>query len=221
MNSVDPKENRRRMEAGELYFAFTPDLLADRKRCTVATQRFNNAGADISRRCLVEMWKDIINDTSPLPSEAPSPEEDDALLSTWPWIDGPITKLDYGYNVKLGEGVYVNSGSTWIDTCTIEIGARTLIGPNCSFYSGTHPLDPFLRNGTNGPEAGKPIKIGEDCWFGGNCIVLPGVTIGRGVTVGAGSVVTKDVPDFVVVVGNPARVLKKIETALDGEGRYD
>lgn len=96
------------------------------------------------------------------------------------------------------------------------MGARTLIGPSCSFYSGTHPLDPFLRNGTNGPEAGKPIKIGQDCWFGGNCIVLPGVTIGRGVTVGAGSVVTKDVPDFVVVVGNPARILKKIELNREG-----
>lgn len=109
--------------------------------------------------------------------------------------------------------MYINSGSTWIDTCTIEIGARTLVGPNCSFYSGNHPLDPFLRNGTNGPEGGKPIKIGEDCWLGGNVIVLPGVTIGRGVTVGAGSVVTKDVPDFVVVAGNPARVLRKIEAS--------
>lgn len=114
---------------------------------------------------------------------------------------------------RLGKGVYVNSCSTWIDTCTIDIGARTLIGPNCSFYSGNHPLDPFLRNGTRGPEAGKPIKIGEDCWLGGNVVVLPGVTIGRGVTVGAGSVVTKDVPDFVVVAGNPARVLRKLEVS--------
>jgi acetyltransferase-like isoleucine patch superfamily enzyme len=104
----------------------------------------------------------------------------------------------------------VNSGSTWIDSCTIEVGARTLIAPNCSFYSGRHPLDPFVRNGTKGPEDGAPIKIGEDCWIGGNSIILPGVTIGKGVTVGAGSVVTKDVPDFVVVVGNPARILKKI-----------
>ena len=127
-----------------------------------------------------------------------------------------VSKIGSYTRSRLGEGVYVNSGSTWIDTCTIEVGARTLIGPNCSFYSGTHPLDPFLRNGTSGPEGGKPIKIGEDCWFGGNCIVLPGVTIGRGVTVGAGSVVTKDVPDFVVVVGNPARILKKIEVNHEG-----
>lgn len=66
--------------------------------------------------------------------------------------------------------------------------------------------------GTQGPEYGKPIKIGADCWFGGNCIVLPGVTIGKGAVVGAGSVVTRDVPDFAVVAGNPARVLKQVPT---------
>lgn len=108
--------------------------------------------------------------------------------------------------------MYVNSNSVWLDTCTISVGARTLIGPNCCFFSATHPVDPFVRNGTLGPESGKPITVGEDCWIGGNVIVLPGVTIGRGATVGAGSVVTKDVPPFVVVVGNPARILKKIDT---------
>jgi len=114
---------------------------------------------------------------------------------------------------RLGKNVFVNFNSVWLDTCTITVGARTLIGPNCSFFSGTHPLDPFLRNGTRGPESGSPIRIGEDCWLGGNVIVLPGVTIGRGVTVGAGSVVTKDVPDFVCVVGNPARILKKVDVS--------
>lgn len=113
---------------------------------------------------------------------------------------------------RLGENVYVNFNSVWLDTCLIEVGDRTLIGPNCSFYSATHPLDPFLRMGTQGPEYGKPIRIGPDCWFGGNCIVLPGVTIGKGVVVGAGSVVTRDVPDFSVVAGNPARVLRQVPT---------
>lgn len=136
------------------------------------------------------------------------------LLVDYPWVDGPI-KMDYGSNVKLGKGVYVNSNSTWIDTCTITIGARTMIGPNCSFYSGTHPTDPFVRNGLRGPEMGKPIVVGEDCWLGGNCVVLPGVTIGRGVTIGAGSVVTKDVPDFVVVVGNPARIVKRLHVGQE------
>jgi len=107
--------------------------------------------------------------------------------------------------------VYINSNCTFIDSLPITIGARTLVGPNCSFFSGAHPLDPFLRNGLAGPESGAVINIGEDCWLGGNVIVLPGVSIGRGVTVGAGSVVTKDVPEFHVVAGNPARVIRKIE----------
>lgn len=88
-----------------------------------------------------------------------------------------------------------------------------MVGPNCSFYSGTHPLDPTVRNGTRGPESGKPITIGEDCWLGGNVIVLPGVTIGKGSTVGAGSVVTKDVEPYTCVAGNPARFIRKIEVA--------
>lgn len=73
----------------------------------------------------------------------------------------------------------------------MSIGARTLFAPNVSLYSGTHPLDPDLRNGTKGPETGKEIHIGEDVWIGGNVTILPGVTIGNGSTVGAGSVVTK------------------------------
>lgn len=100
-------------------------------------------------------------------------------------------RIDYGFNVKLGTGVYINSGFTAIDTCVVSIGARTLLGPNVSLFSGTHPLDPALRNGTKGPETGKEIHIGEDCWLAGNVTVLPGVTIGKGATIGAGSVVTK------------------------------
>ncbi|KAF3810753.1 putative maltose O-acetyltransferase [Colletotrichum gloeosporioides] len=216
IRTIDREENRRRMKNGELYHAFTPDLIADRKRCQAACTRFNNAG-DVSRRTLVGMWKDINGDTIPLPPPRARRDEDDAILEDWPWVDAPI-KMDYGYNVKFGQNVYVNSNSTWIDTCTITVGSRTLIGPNCSFYSGTHPLDPTLRNGTRGPESGKPITIGDDCWIGGNVIVLPGVTIGKGVTVGAGSVVTKDVPEHVVVVGNPARVVKEITPSQPTNG---
>lgn len=176
-----------------------------------------------------------------MPPKAATEEEDDALLEDYPWVEGPL-KTDYGYNIKyiplpllprttqipptqnplltphrLGKNVFVNSNSTWIDTCPITIGARTLIGPNCSFYSGTHPLDHRVRNGTRGPESGKPIHVGEDCWFGGGVTVLPGVTIGKGAVIGAGSVVTKDVPEGVVVAGNPARVLRKtIEETENG-----
>ncbi|KAK3367994.1 galactoside O-acetyltransferase [Podospora didyma] len=212
LRSIDPVENRRRMLAGELYYSFTPDLVADRRRCKVAGLEYSthSISGDVPRRKLVELWNAVVRDTTPLPPVAATPEEDEDLFVDAPWVDGPF-KADYGFNLKFGPNVYVNFNSTWLDTCTITVGARTLIGPNCSFFAATHPIDPAVRNGTRGPEGGKPIVVGEDCWFGGNCIVLPGVTIGRGVTVGAGSVVTKDVPDYVVVVGNPAKVIRKIE----------
>lgn len=132
----------------------------------------------------------IANDSRPLPPPASTPAEDDELFTDDPWVVAPI-HADYGCNVKLGIGAFVNFNATFVDTCPISIGARTLVGPNCSFFSGTHPLDPAVRMGTTGPELGKPIEIGEDCWFGGNVIVLPGITIGRGCSIGAGSVVTK------------------------------
>lgn len=143
-----------------------------------------------SRPSLIDLTYSIINDTRPLPPKAASQEEDDKLFENDPWVCQPI-HTDYGINIMLGEGVFVNWNSTFVDTCPIRIGARTLIGPNCSFYSGSHPLDPAIRNGLEGPEHGQDINIGEDCWLGGNVIVLPGVTIGKGCTVGAGSVVTK------------------------------
>lgn len=118
------------------------------------------------------------------------PVADEDLFRNEPWVEAPV-KIDYGFNIKLGEGVFINFNCVFIDTCPITIGARTMFGPNVSLFSGTHPLDPAVRNGTEGPELGKPIHIGEDCWLGGNVIVLAGVTIGKGATIGAGSVVTK------------------------------
>jgi len=99
--------------------------------------------------------------------------------------------IDYGSNLRLAPGVYINFNCTVLDTCLVTIGARTLVGPNVSFFSGTHPLDPAVRNGTAGPEGGAEIHVEQDVRIGGNVVILPGVRIGKGATVGAGSVVTK------------------------------
>lgn len=98
---------------------------------------------------------------------------------------------------------------------SVSIGARTMLGPNVQIYAATHPLLPEARRGTQGREYAKPIKIGADCWIGGATVICPGVTIGDGVTVGAGSIVTKDVGDRCVVVGNPARVIKVLPPATE------
>ncbi|KAL4764954.1 sugar O-acetyltransferase [Aspergillus foveolatus] len=227
-----PESEKEKMLRGELFRAFTPELTAERTRCRHACTRFNTAG-EVSRRRLIELYKDILQDTTPLPPAKEDPAEDDAILEKEPWIEPPI-RVDYGYNVKLGQGVFINYDCVIIDTRLVTIGARTLLGPKVSLYSGTHPLDPDLRNGTSGPESGKEIHIGEDSWLAGNVTVLPGVTIGDGAVIGAGSVVTKvrmlaldrlpvrvgesvltdapqDVPAYHLAVGNPARIVRKIE----------
>jgi acetyltransferase-like isoleucine patch superfamily enzyme len=95
-------------------------------------------------------------------------------------------------------------------SCIVSFGDRTMVGANCSFYTPGHPISPEERNGGAGPEWGKEIIVGDDCWIGGSVVIVGPCHIGNGVTIGAGSVVTKDIPDRCVAVGNPARVVKKI-----------
>ena len=125
-----------------------------------------------------------------MPPQKSDQDEDDVQFDMDPWIEPPI-HVDYGTNVRLAFQVYLNFNCTILDTCLVSIGSCTLVGPNVSFYSGTHPLDPAVRNGTTGPELGKEIHVEDDCWIGGNVVILPGVRIGKGSTIGAGSVVTK------------------------------
>ncbi|CAI9626166.1 maltose o-acetyltransferas-like protein [Alternaria burnsii] len=212
---MEISENKQRMARGELYHAFTPELTAERARSRQACTRYNNA-VDVSRRKLTELFRDIIQDKTPLPPMASSEDEDAKLFENDPWVEPPVI-MDYGYNVRLGNNVFINFNAVFLDTCLTTVGSRTLVGPNVHFYSATHPLDPAVRNGTRGPEMGKEIHIGEDCWIGGNVCILPGVVIGKGSVVGAGSVVTKSVPDFTVVAGNPAKFIRKIETEMDAE----
>ena len=115
---------------------------------------------------------------------------------------------DYGYNIEIGENFYANHNLIILDGNKVKFGDNVFIAPNCAFYTAGHPLDAKRRN--QGLEYAKPIKVGSNVWFGGNVIVLPGVTIGDDCVIGAGSIVNKDIPSNVVAVGNPCKVIKKI-----------
>jgi maltose O-acetyltransferase len=115
--------------------------------------------------------------------------------------------MDYGYNIHIGDNFYANHNLTILDICETRIGSNVFIGPNVLITGATHPLDPIARRET---ESGLPITIGNDVWIGGNVVILPGVTIGDNSTIGAGAVVTKDIPNNSVAVGNPARVIKTV-----------
>lgn len=117
-------------------------------------------------------------------------------------IRAPIF-VDYGYNLFVGDGVFMNFGCVFLDVCRIGIGAGTQIGPGVHFYAADHPRDPTSR--AAGIEFGRPIIVGKNVWIGGNAVIMPGVTIGDDAIVGAGSVVTRDVQEGATVVGNPAK----------------
>ncbi|HIY92871.1 sugar O-acetyltransferase [Companilactobacillus sp. HBUAS56275] len=117
-------------------------------------------------------------------------------------------------NVHVGKNVFINFNNNFVDDGEVFIGSDTMIGPNCTFATAVHPISPRLRR--QKLQFNKPIHIGENVWLGGNVTVLPGVSIGENSIVGAGSIVTKDIPANVIAVGNPARVLREI-TEKDDE----
>lgn len=115
---------------------------------------------------------------------------------------------DYGYNIEIGENFYANHNLVILDAAKVKFGDNVFIAPNCGFYTAGHPLDYITRN--KGLEYAKPIEVGNNVWIGGNVVVLPGVKIGNNSVIGAGSVVTKDIPDNCVAYGNPCRPVKEI-----------
>ena len=177
---------REKMLAGEPYRPGDPELVTMRARCQRLMAAYNattvNDG-DVRRPLMAELF---------------------GIAPASCAVRAPIY-LDYGAFVHLGEDVFLNYGCTLLDVCEIRIGDKTQIGPMVQILAADHPRDAASRDA--GLETGKPVTIGRNCWIGGGALVLPGVTVGDDAIIGAGSVVTRDVPDGATVAGNPARPL--------------
>ncbi|CAG5179130.1 uncharacterized protein ALTATR162_LOCUS9048 [Alternaria atra] len=202
LNHVPWCEEYEKMISGMLYNAFTPDLNAARFKARAFANKYNTwfpdpettdteKGFDVLAAERLGMLKTIIGHVA-----------DDEIF-----IEPPFN-IDYGCNISLGKRFYSNFNLTILDCSLVTIGDRCMFGPNVSIFAATHEAE--VQSRRDNIEYGKPVVIGDDCWIGGNVVILPGVKIGRGVTVGAMSVVTKDVPEFCVVMGQPARVVKKV-----------
>ena len=123
------------------------------------------------------------------------------------WLEPPF-HCDYGWNIEVGENFFANYGLTILDVGKVTIGKNAQIAPNVSIYTAGHPIHPDSRN--SGYEYGLPITIGDNVWIGGNAVILPGVVIGDNAVIGAGSVVTKNIPSNCIAAGNPCRVIREI-----------
>ena len=130
------------------------------------------------------------------------------------WINPPFY-CDYGFNIEVGKNFFANYNCTMLDVAKITIGENCFIASNVAIYTAGHPIHPDSRNSMY--EYGIPVTIGDNVWIGGNTVICPGVTIGSNCVIGAGSVVTKDIPDWSVAAGNPCRVIRKI---TDEDKRY-
>lgn len=183
------KTEREKMLAGELYDPFDPELVTARRRARLLVQQLNDSRDDEPEQRL-QLMKDLIGSFG-----------EDA------WIE-PHFHCDYGTNITLGRKVFFNFDCIVLDVAEVVIGEFTKFGPAVQIYTATHPISAAERR--IGLEAAKPVRIGADVWVGGAAVILPGVTIGDGTIIGAGSVVTKDVPSGVLAAGNPARVLRQL-----------
>jgi len=182
------KSHRQKMLAGELYDPMDAELVAARAHARDLCQELNatrEAQQEDRRRILRELFG-AGGDTV--------------------WMQPPFY-CDYGSNIELGERVFFNFNCVVLDVCPIRIGSFTLFGPAVQILTPMHPLNAELRRRE---EFGKPIEIGSDVWVGGGALILPGVRIGSRAVIGAGSVVTRDVPDGVFAAGNPCRVVREI-----------
>jgi maltose O-acetyltransferase len=182
------RSEREKMLAGELYNALDPELATARAKARdlcLALNQSREAEQEERRRILQELFG----------------QGGDSV-----WMQPPFY-CDYGSNIELGERVFFNFNCVVLDVCKIKIGSFTLFGPAVQIYTPMHPWNAELRRRE---EFGREIEIGSDVWVGGGAIILPGVHIGSRAVIGAGSIVTRDIPEGVFAAGNPCRVVREI-----------
>ena len=179
---------REKMLAGELYAPLDPELTSARDRARDLCQSLN-----ATREAQTEERRQILRQLFGSGGDTV-------------WMQPPFF-CDYGSNIELGERVFFNFNCIVLDVCRVRIGSFTLFGPAVQIYTPMHPFNAALRRQQ---EFGKPVEIGSDVWVGGGAIILPGVRIGSRAVIGAGSVVTRDVPEGTFAAGNPCRVIREI-----------
>lgn len=183
------KTEKEKMLCGELYNALDYELSNERLKARLLLKAFNDTREDEKDK-RGKILKGLI----------PNSEED-------LWIQPPFY-CDYGINMIIGEKVFFNFNCIVLDVALVKIGSRAMFGPNVQLYTATHPIN--FKERAEGLESGKPITVGEDVWVGGSAIICPGVAIGGRTVIGAGSVVTKDIPADVFAAGNPCRIIRKL-----------
>lgn len=179
-----------KLHTGELYLPGDPDILAEQRLCLEKLHDFN-----ATRPHQLEQREALLHEMF-------------AELGEGCYVEPPLHANFGGRHVHFGQGVYANFNLTLVDDTHIHVGDYTMIGPNVTIATAGHPILPALRQ--QGYQYNLPVHIGANCWIGAGAIILPGVTIGAGTVVGAGSVVSRDLPENVVAVGNPCRVLRPI-----------
>jgi maltose O-acetyltransferase len=177
---------KRRMLAGELYRASDPELQADLARCAELVQRYNTSRPEERQHLLTQLLGGLGKDT----------------------VIRPPVYFDYGSQTTIGNNTFINFNAVILDVGPVSIGNDVQIGPNVQILTATHPLAAETRRA--GWESQKPITIADGVWLGGGVIVCPGVTIGENAVVGAGAVVTRDLPPNVFAAGNPCRVIREL-----------
>ena len=180
------RSEKEKMLAGEPYHPSAPELQVELEACAAWLARYNAAIGEPAA-----VWDRLLRERVPTAGEAV--------------MVRPPFYCDYGFNLRLGANVFLNYNCVILDTAPVTIGDDTRIGPAVQIYTADHPRDPATRR--SGLEKGVAVDIGRNVWIGGGAIILPGVTIGDDAIVGAGSVVTRDVPAGATVVGNPAKLV--------------